>query len=130
MSGAQVMRIILADHHAEPLAALKETLQQQPGFDLVGEAVDAQGLLSLAEGNPSDLVLLDSELPGRYMEDLITGLHAIEPRPVVIVMSCKFENSRMMLKAGADAYVSKSDQHDWLLEILHKYKDRTRNHLE
>ena len=124
------MRIILADHHAEPLAALKEVLQEQHGFDLVGEAVDAQGLFMLAEVNPADLVLLDSELPGSYMEDLITGLHALEPRPVVIVMSCKFENSRMLLKAGADAYVSKSDQHDWLLEILHKYKNRTSDHLE
>ena len=124
------MRIILADHHAEPLAALKGVLEEQPGFNLVGEAVDAQGLLSLAEGNPSDLVLLDSELPGSYMEDLITGLHVLEPRPVVIVMSCKFENSRRLLKAGADAYVSKSDQHDCLLEILHKYRNRTSKQLE
>jgi DNA-binding NarL/FixJ family response regulator len=124
------MRIILADHHADPLAALKEVLQKQPGFDLVGEAADSQGLLLLAESNPADLVLLDSELPGIYIEDLINGLHALEPRPVVIVMSCKFENSRMLLKAGADAYVSKSDQHDWLLEILHKYKNRTTNHLD
>ncbi len=124
------MRIILADHQAGPLAALKEVLQEQPGFDLVGEAVDAQGLLLLAGGNPADLVLLDSELPGSYMEDLITGLHALEPRPVVIVMSCKFEKSRMLLKAGADAYVSKSDQHDWLLEILHKYQNRTSNNYE
>jgi DNA-binding NarL/FixJ family response regulator len=124
------MRIILADHHAGPLSALKEALQAQPGFDLIGETVDAQGLLMLAGENTADLVLLDSELPGSYVEDLITGLHAIEPKPVVIVMSCKFEKSRMLLKAGADAYVSKSDQFDWLLEILQKYEKRTNNPIE
>jgi DNA-binding NarL/FixJ family response regulator len=120
------MRIILADHHGQPRWALKTLLDEQPEFDLIGAVEDAQSLLELAEKEPPDLVLVDNELPGVYIEDLIARLHALEPKPTVIVMSSDFENSRKQLMAGADAFVSKGDQTDWLLEILRKYENQTR----
>jgi DNA-binding NarL/FixJ family response regulator len=118
------MRIILADQHVQPRSALKTLLEQQPEFDLIGEAVDAEGLLLLAKKHLADLVLLDSELPGVYIEDLIASLHALEPPPIVIVMSSESENSRKMLKAGADAFVSKGDEPEWLLETLQKFENQ------
>jgi len=120
------MRIILADHHEEPRWALKMLLDEQPEFDLIGAVEDAQSLLELAEKEPPDLVLVDNILPGVYIEDLIARLHALEPKPTVILMSSDFENSRKLLKAGADTFVSKGDQADWLLEILFKYENLTR----
>ena len=120
------MRIILADHHEEPRWALKTLLDEQPEFDLIGAVEDAQSLLELAEKEAPDLVLVDNELPGAYIEDLISKLHALEPKPTVIAMSSDFENSRKQLKAGADAFVSKGDQPDWLIEILRKYENQTR----
>ncbi len=120
------MRLILADHHVQSCWALRILLEEHPEFDLIGDAGDAPALLDLAEKQFPDLVLLDSELPGMYVEDLITKLHAQEPRPTVIVMSSNFENSRMLIKAGADAFVSKGDQPEWLLEILFKYNDQIR----
>jgi DNA-binding NarL/FixJ family response regulator len=115
------MRIILADHHAHSGRAVKMLLEEEPKFDLIGQTVDAQGLLKLAETQPADLVLIDRELPGMHIEDLIARLHAIEPRPIVVVMSSEIENSRMLLQAGADAFVSKGDEPDWLLSTLDKY---------
>jgi hypothetical protein len=41
-------------------------------------------------------------------------------------MSSEFENSRMVLKAGADAFVSKADQPDWLLDTLQKFENRVK----
>jgi DNA-binding NarL/FixJ family response regulator len=118
------MRIILADQHVQPRLALKTLLEEQPEFDLIGEAQDAQGLLLLAKKHLADLVLLDSELPGIYIEDLIARLHALAPPPIVIVMSSESENSRKMLKAGADVFVSKGDEPEWLLETLQKFENR------
>ena len=120
------MRIILADHHAQSLWALKTMLEEEPEFDLVGEAVDAEGLLTLVEEHNIDLVLVDRELPGYPIEDLIAGLRALDPAPFVIVMSSEFEYSRMLLKAGADAFVSKGDQPEWLLETLRRFEKRLR----
>ena len=121
------MRIILADHHAQSLWALKTILKEQPEFDLVGVAEDAHSLLALAEKHTADLFLVDRKLPGSSIEDQITSLHTLVPRPVVIVMSSESENSRMMLKAGADAFVSKGDEPSWLLQTLLKFEKRMRN---
>ena len=120
------MRIILADHHAQSLWALKTALEEQPEFDLVGIVEDAQSLFMLVEKHTVDLFLVDRKLPGSSIEDLIANLHSLNPRPFVIVMSSEVEYSRMMLKAGADAFVSKGDQPDWLIEMLHNFEKRIR----
>ena len=120
------MRIILADHHPQALWALKTTLQEKSELDVIGEVTDADSLLALATIDTPDLALIDSDLPGKPIEDLITELHLCKPRPIVVVMSSKPENGRMLLKAGADAFVSKSDQPDWLLETLTKFEQRTK----
>jgi DNA-binding NarL/FixJ family response regulator len=118
------MLIILADPHPKSLWGLKTMLQETPKLEVIGEAVDADSLLALVAIRAPDLILLDMELPGRSIEDLITELHASPFRPVLVGMSTKPEYGRMMLKAGADAFVSKSDQPDWLLETLQKFEQR------
>jgi DNA-binding NarL/FixJ family response regulator len=120
------MLIILADPHPKSLWGLKTMLQETPELELIGEAVDSDGLLALVAIRAPDLILLDMELPGSSIEDLITELHASPSRPVLVGMSTKPEYGRMMLKAGADAFVSKSDQPDWLLETLRKFEQRLR----
>jgi DNA-binding NarL/FixJ family response regulator len=117
------MRIILADSHAQPCLALKMMLEERPEFDLVGVALDAQGLLKLIAKHFADLVLVDKDLPGLFIADLITRLHALKCRPIVIVMSSEAESSRMLLKSGADAFVSKGEP-DWLMENLLTYSER------
>ena len=121
------MRMILADHHKHSLWALKTVLEEQPEFELIGVVEDAQHLFELAKESNADLFLVDRKLPGISIEDLIAALHAITPKPLVIVMSSGYEYSSMVLKAGADAFVSKGDQPDWLLETLHKFETRIRN---
>jgi DNA-binding NarL/FixJ family response regulator len=118
------MRILLADHHPQALWALKTAFQEKSEFEVTGEAVDAEGLLAEAAANPPDLALVDWELPGRSIDDLIAALHACEPRPIIVMMGSKPEYGRLMLKAGADAFVSKGDQPDWLFETLGKFEKR------
>lgn len=120
------MRIILADHHTQALGALKTLILEQPELELIGEAVDADALLALAASESPDLALIDWELPGEQIEELISELHMHSPRPIVVVMSSQSEYGRMLLKAGADAFISKSDQPDWLLNILQKYAKKLR----
>lgn len=115
------MRIIVADPYAGPRCALMEMFGVEPALDLVGEAVDSQGLLALVVAQAPELVLVDYRLPGLYIEDLIARLHGFTPRPIVIVMSNEIECSRLALKAGADAFVSKTENPDWLLLALRKY---------
>jgi DNA-binding NarL/FixJ family response regulator len=120
------MRIILADHHAQPRWALRLLLEEQPDFDVTGEAVDGQSLLKLAAEQAVDLVLVDQELPGIEIEELILELHALKPRLVVIVLSSKSDNIAQLYQAGADAFVSKTDQPNRLLDQLFCFSDQIR----
>jgi DNA-binding NarL/FixJ family response regulator len=120
-----IMRIVLADHHHQALWALKTTLQEKSDFEITGQATNAGDLLALVEENPPDLALIDWELPGKPIEDLIIALHKCKSSPAVIVMGSQPEYGRMLLKAGADAFISKTDQPDWLLETLQKFHRRT-----
>ena len=72
----------------------------------------------------SDLPEESRLLRATFIEDLIASLHALKPRPIVIVMSSGFEYSRMLLMAGADAFVSKGDPPNWLLQTLRRFAKR------
>jgi len=115
------MRLIFADHHPQTDWAIQQLFEEESEIDLVGLVADAQSLLALAEKQPVDLILIDRELPGFPIEEMITRLHALEPSPIVVVMSKESEYSRKLLKAGADAFISKVEQPDWLLDTLKKY---------
>ncbi len=118
------MRVILADHHVSTLWALTMLLHEQPDFDLIGEAVSVDELITVASEQTADLILVDKDLPGGPIEDLITALHAIEPKPIVIAMTSELGYGRRLLSAGADAIVSKNDQPEWLLMTLRRYAHR------
>jgi DNA-binding NarL/FixJ family response regulator len=123
--GTIQMRIIVADGDQRTLWALRTLLDEEPEMEVVGEAANVEELRMLVEDRGADLMLLDSRLPGSEMKALISELHARKPRPFVVVMSSDFENSRPMLHAGADAFVSKGEKAGWLLETLQRYLGRT-----
>lgn len=112
------MNIVLADHHEQPRLALDTLLQEYGGLDSIEEAVDAQGLLKLLEKNSAGLILLDAELPGCPILDLISHIHSLAPKPYICVMSSDNSTSRLLLQAGADIFVSKVDDPAWLVEKL------------
>ena len=118
------MRIILADHNPHALWALVTNLVEEPDIELAGAVTDALQLQEFAAKAAVELVLLDNHLPGLPIENLIASLRALTPRLIVVVMSSDTEDSRMILRAGADAFVSKADQPDWLLNTLRRFAER------
>ena len=114
------MRVLIADQHTKTTRALRMLLQEEPGISAICEASDAESTLKLAAAKALDLVLLDGELPGRPIKDLIDDIQSLSPAPKVIGMSSDLEQGRMFLRAGADAFVSKGDQPDWLLTTLRR----------
>lgn len=119
------MRIILADPNQKTLWALKTLIDEEPGMEVIGEALNAQELQVVAKKSSADLVLLDRRLPGAEIEQQISELRAHQPQPVIVGMSSNNEDSRFMLKAGVDAFLSKGERPDWLLTVLRQYASRT-----
>jgi DNA-binding NarL/FixJ family response regulator len=135
MTDSAIMRVFLADDQAGLHSALRLLLEQEPGMELVGEATNADGLLSSVLATRPDLLLLDWELPELRATDggrrLLAALHARLPALHVVVLSGRPESNRSALAAGADSFVSKADPPENLLSTLRSARDgvyRRNNH--
>ena len=112
------MRVLLADDQAKVRSAMRLVLEQDAELSVLGEAVDATGLLDWVGIVCPDLILLDWELPGQDTEDVIAALREDCSRVRIIALSGQPEARREALEAGADGFVSKGDPPECLLETI------------
>ncbi|MEJ2209592.1 MAG: response regulator [Anaerolineae bacterium] len=112
------MRIIVADDQAKVRSALRLALEQEPGIEILGEAVDSTGLLDWVKAVCPDLVLFDWELPGLPPTALLPLLHYYCPDLKMVALSSQPQTRPTALAAGADDFVSKVDPPEQLLAAL------------
>ena len=112
------MKVLLADDQPAVRSALHLLLEQEAGFQVVGEAADATGLLLAAANKGPDLLLLDWELPGLPAGQLLRLLRYERPSLKIIAMSSKPEAQQAALNAGVHAFVSKSEPPERVLAII------------
>jgi DNA-binding NarL/FixJ family response regulator len=112
------MRLFIADADKQLRVALQILLHQQTGLHVTGMATEARGLLAQVEASQPDVLLIDWNLPGRPMADLLADLQAFVPSPEIVVLSVRPEDKSAALTAGADAFVEKSSAPEKLLEHL------------
>ena len=113
------VRVILADDKTQVRQALQVLLDQELNMLVVGEASDAESLLLQIRTSLPDLVLLDWQLPGLSPPDSLSSLRITCPNLQVLVLSDWPGGQRQALTAGANAFVSKVDSPDRLLNALH-----------
>ncbi len=121
------MRILIADDQSKVRFALRVTLERQPGFKTVSEAVDAADLMSQVRAMSPDLVLLDWELPGMGPEEILYDLRKVCQHLFVIALSGTEETREAALKAGVNAFVSKTDTPERLLSAIGEYWNREKD---
>ena len=112
------MRIVLADDKPKVRLALRLLLEQELGARVVGEVAGANELLAQLEATYPNLVLLDWGLPGVPAAELLSELRKTSPKTSVIVLSGRPEVEEAALSAGADAFVSKTDPPERLLDTI------------
>ena len=112
------MRILLADHESNVRYGLRALLEERSGFEVVGEAADAEDLLAQIEAACPDLVLLSWGLPGPTGADLLPALRSACDDLYVIVLSGRPEARQVVLDAGANAFVSKVEPPERLLAAI------------
>ena len=114
------MRVVVADSDPRVRIALNMLLKFEPDLAIVGESTDASSLLAQAKELHPDLVLLDWELPGSSIAALIEQIRETYRPCKVVVLSRRPESEQAALTVGADAFASKTDPADSLLERLHR----------
>jgi DNA-binding NarL/FixJ family response regulator len=112
------VRILIADREPAVRSALKLLLEEKLELNVVGEAADSLELLAQLEDLQADIVLLDWDLPGWPLPNLLDVISRLEHRPKVIVLGAHSESGQAALAAGADAFVSKGDPPKRLLTAI------------
>jgi DNA-binding NarL/FixJ family response regulator len=121
------MRVLLADGHPKVRWALRTFVGEEPEFTVIGEAPDADTLLSKARTLDPDLILLEWELAGRPAGQVLPALLALDLKVQVVVLSWQPGIEQIALAAGADRFVSKAYGPETLLATLRELveeKDR------
>ena len=103
------IRIGIVDDHALVREGLRLILDAQPDMDVVGEANDSAGAMSLAAARHPQIMLVDLTLDGSDGVALIGELTARNPRIRVIAVTMHHheETVRQAFLAGAAGYVVK-----------------------
>jgi DNA-binding NarL/FixJ family response regulator len=114
----RTLAILIGDARSRLRFGLHVLLEEQPGWRVAGEAVDAQALLDQIRGGCPDLVLLDWELPGMPAPQLLPTIRLACPDLRVIFMSSRDEVRQAALLAGADVFAYKADPPDKLLRLI------------
>lgn len=117
------MRILLADDQSEVRLALRVLLSQEVDLEIVEEVGDLGSLLIKAKESQPDLLLLDWELSNLRVSDLIPVFRYLFPDLRIIAMSGRPEAHKAAIAAGVDAFVSKGENSEKLLEAIFKHRN-------
>ena len=113
----RVLRVVLADDHAVVRAGLRAELG--PGFQVVGEADDAEAAIDVVRAHQPDLVVSDMHMPLGGGLAVVAACAVIAP----IVILTVSEAERDLLDAvagGAAGYLLKTTPIDELRNALRK----------
>ncbi|MFZ5899602.1 MAG: sporulation transcription factor Spo0A [Bacillota bacterium] len=104
-------RILIADDNRDFCETLKEFLQQQDGFELVGVAFNGMEALDMIEQEKPDVVILDIIMPHLdgigVLEKLASGLVSHRPKIIMLTAFGQENITQRAVELGADYYVLK-----------------------
>lgn len=110
MSDDRQLRVLLADDHRLILDGVRHALEEDGGFEVVGEATKGSQVLPLVNQTRPDVVVLDLRMPevdGLVCLDRIKRQYE-KTHVVVLSVSTDEKLIENVLKRGASAYVVKS----------------------
>ena len=107
----------MADDHQILRAGLKDLIEKDKAFKVVGQAKDGDELLSLMHSVKCDLVIMDLSMPNRDGMQAIQDIREKFPKVKVLVLTMQKdqEHFKHAMAHGASGYVLKEDAYDQLL---------------
>lgn len=115
-----MIRIILSEDHAVMRRGLRLILQEQPDFEVVGEASDGREAVALAENLKPDVAVLDITMPNLNGIEAAKLISVKQLGTSIVMLSMHADESFVLraLKAGARAYVLKDARENDLISAI------------
>ncbi len=104
-------RVLIADDHPIVRSGLKTELSRHADFEITGEAINGDEVITKVNEGPVDVVILDISMPGIKAVDVIKRLAKSHPTVKVLVLTAHGDKGTIMsmLKAGAHGYILKDE---------------------
>ncbi len=102
--------IVLADDHPLLRLALRDILERETDFAIVGETGDGREAVKLADELAPTVIIMDISMPGMDGLEATRQIKAAHPGIAVLVLTVHTDDQYIveMLKAGAAGYLLKS----------------------
>lgn len=114
------VRIAIVDDHDIVRDGIKILLEDEPGFEIVGEAKNGKEAVALCKENEIDLAIMDITMPemdGIEATKIIKDKHP-DVKILALTMLSEDQHIRKMIKAGASGYILKSSGKEELIKAI------------
>ena len=120
--GGEKTTILLVDDHALFRVGVRNILEKEPGFEIVGEADDTRSAFDLSVQLSPDIILMDLSLPAPGGIETTQRIKRELPSAGIIVLAVNEDEDALFeaIKAGAAAFILKDVAPDDLVAIIHR----------
>lgn len=121
-------RIVLADDHVMFRQGIKNILEKNRNFRIVGEAGDGIKLLELLNKIDTDMIILDISMPNLRGIEATQEIKMVMPQVKVLILSMHKEKEFVYsaMSAGAEGYLLKEDADTELFAAIDKIRHKGR----
>src|SRR5262249_45178658 len=115
-----MLRILIADDHDTVRLGLRNVLESHADWQVVAEAADGRDAISMSLQTKPDVAVLDYSMPLINGVEVTRQIRERLPKTEVLIFSIHDEDVVIteLLKAGARAYVLKSDVNGDLINAV------------
>src|SRR6202041_4219391 len=108
-AGAAPIRIVVADDHPVVRFGVKNMLEDEPGFEVVGEAEDGDTAITQTIELEPDILLLDLQMPRLPGLEALRAIMSKSPRVKIIMLTSTISTQQIIeaLQIGARGIVLK-----------------------
>ena len=119
---AVMITMLLVDDQPSVLQALRECFALEPNLEIVGEALDGEIALALAEKLHPDIMLTDVAMPNMDGIAATEALRELSPDTRVVILSVHDNKATRVqaLAAGAVAFIAKHEPAEALLDAIYR----------
>ena len=120
----QRTKIMLVDDHALFRVGMRQILEREPDFDIVGEADDGRDAFNMAVETTPDIVLLDLSLPAPGGIETTQRIKREVPSTGIVALAVAEDEDQLFeaIKAGAAAFILKDINPDDLVTIIRRVR--------
>jgi two-component system, NarL family, response regulator DevR len=114
------IRLVLCDDHELVRRGLRDLLEGVPGFEVVGEASNADEAVQVVRSLHPNVVVMDVRMPGRSGIEACRDIRSESPECHVLILTSFADDEALFssIMAGASGYVLKQVRGNDLVEAI------------